>query len=68
LRHLVYASDEDVKDLVFDRLFWYGWTDVLPEGPKMLIPQTVCTPGGESPTVRRTICELGKGRIPARAE
>ena len=67
---LVYASERDVQDVTYDGLrdgpFWYGWTDVLPRGTKMLVPQTACTPGGESSAVRKNLRELGKGRIPAK--
>ena len=66
--YLVYASESDVKDVVLDGLFWYGWLDVLPAGTKMLVPQTACTPGGESSVVRDAIRQLGKGRVPPGTE
>ncbi len=63
--YLVYASEHDVKDVILESFFWYGWTDVLPEGSRMLVPETACMPGGESVKVREAIRQLGKGRIPA---
>jgi hypothetical protein len=66
--YLVYASEQDVKDEAFDGQFWFGWTDLLPQGTKMLVPQTVCTPGGESAAARKSLRELGKGRIPAKTD
>ena len=62
--YLVYASEQDVKDVIIDGLLWYGWTDVLPKGTKMLLPQTACMPGRETSAVREAIRQLGKGRIP----
>jgi hypothetical protein len=61
--YLVYSSEVAVKDVIVGELFWYGWTDVLPEGGRMLVP-AACTPGGETSTVRRALLELGQGRIP----
>ena len=45
--------------------FWFGWTDVLPEGTHMLVP-AACAPGGETTVavVRTALRELGKGRTP----
>ena len=65
--YLVYAAEVDSKDIVMENgYFWYGWTDVLPEGTKMLRPAT-CVPGGETPADRKGLHrDLGKGRIPAR--
>jgi len=64
--YLVYASEQVVKDVIMDGIFWYGWTDVLPEGTTMLVPQTVCRPGGATSAVRKALRELGRGRIPAK--
>ncbi len=64
--YLVYAYEQDVKDVIMGKIFWYGWTDVLPEGTKMLVPNTACMPGGESSAVRKAIQQLGKGCIPAK--
>jgi hypothetical protein len=68
--YLVYASEQDVQDVTLDGLpagpFWYGWTDVLPKGTKMLAPQTACVPGGKTSAVRTSLRELGKGRPPAK--
>jgi hypothetical protein len=32
--YLVYASEQDAKDVVLDDFFWYGWTDNLAKGRK----------------------------------
>ena len=68
--YLVYASEQDAQDVTIDGFpdgpFWYGWTDVLPKGTKMLVPQTACMPGGETSAVRKSVRELGKARIPAK--
>ena len=68
--YLVYASEREVKDIVMENgFFWYGWTDVLPEGTKMLVPQTACEPGGgETSATRKAIRELGKARMPGKTE
>lgn len=66
--YLVYASEVEAKDVTLDGRFWYGWTDVLSEGMKMLVPQTACTPGGEISSVRRALRLVGKGRVPAKPE
>jgi hypothetical protein len=67
--YLVYASEQDVQDVTYDGLrdgpLWYGWTDVLPRGTKMLVPQTACMPGGQTSSVRKSLRALGKGRTPA---
>jgi hypothetical protein len=44
--YLVYASQATATDISPEGHFWYGWTDVLPEGATMLTPPP-CTPGGE---------------------
>lgn len=65
---LVYASEQEVKDVIMeDGFFWYGWTDVLPRGTKVLTP-TSCSPGGESSGVRKGLSELGKGGVPIKSE
>jgi hypothetical protein len=68
--YLVYASEQDVQDVTVDGLpggpLWYGWTDVLPKGTKMLVPGTACVPGGEASAVRKSLRELGTGRPPAK--
>ena len=50
----------EAKDIVMeDDSSWYGWTDVLPEGTKMLVP-TPCAPsgdGGDKKTVHRDFGE-----------
>ncbi len=64
--YLVYAGEGDVRDVILEGgFFWYGWTDVLPKGTKMLMSGTACTLGGETSSVRKAIRELGKGRMPA---
>jgi hypothetical protein len=65
--YLVYALEVQVKDVILDEFFWYGWTDVLPAGTKMLAPQTACMPGGETSMARSALRELGKGRVAAKA-
>ena len=65
--YLLYASEMEAKDVLLGGRFWYGWTDVIPEGTKMLVP-TACAPsgdGGDKKTVHR---DLGKGKIPARTD
>lgn len=64
--YLVYASEIDVRDVTLGGSFWYGWTDVLPPGTKMLVPQTACMPGGETSAVEEAIRQLGKSRLPAK--
>ena len=67
--YLVYAGEQDVRDVILEGgFFWYGWTDVLPKGTKMLMSGTACTPGGETSSVRKAIRELGKARIPAKTD
>lgn len=66
--YLVYAAEVEVKDVTLeDGHFWYGWTDVLPKGAKMLIPEDACMPGGlaDRKVLRR---DLGKGRIPPKTD
>jgi len=60
---LVYASEQDAKDVVLDDFFWYGWTDNLAKGAKMLV-DIACTPGGKGPQVKAALRQLGKGRVP----
>jgi hypothetical protein len=68
--YLVYAVQQEVQDFTIDGTrdspLWYGWTDVLPKGTKMLVPPTACMLGGETSTVRKAIRQLGKGRQPAK--
>lgn len=46
-RYLVFASEEPASDVVLEgQFFWYGWTDVLPQGSKLL-RSVPCTPGGD---------------------
>jgi hypothetical protein len=62
--YLVYAVEREVEDVMLDEFFWYGWTDVLPKGSRMLKPQTACVPGGETSRVGHDLGQLGKGRVP----
>jgi hypothetical protein len=50
--------------------FWFGWTDVLPEGTSMLVPTVACTTGGDlaNPVIRKYARRLGRGRAPRRSE
>ncbi len=67
--YLVYAGQGKARDIILENgFFWYGWTDVLPEGTPMLVPQLACTPGGETSTATQAIRELGKGRAPAKTD
>jgi hypothetical protein len=61
--YLVYAGERGVEDgATVGRLFW---TDIFPEGTKILMPDTACTPGGEASKVRKALRQLGRGRIPS---
>lgn len=62
--YLVYAGEGTSKDVKLEDYFWYGWTDVLAEGTKMLFPRLTCTPGGEVSKVGAALRELGKGMRP----
>jgi len=64
----VFANELDVGDVALEGRFWYGWTDVLPKGTKMLMPETACTLGGETFSARKAIRQLGKARTPARTD
>ncbi len=64
--YLVYAAEMPARDVFMGDVFWYGWTDVLPVGTQMLVPQTACMPGGETSKVQKALGELGKGRSPVR--
>lgn len=63
--YFVYAEEQVSKDRLLGDMFWFGWTDVLPEGTHMLVP-AACAPGGETtvPVVRTSLRQLGKGRTP----
>jgi hypothetical protein len=63
--YLVFALEQRVKDVRLADYFWYGWTDVLPEGSAMLVPDAACKPGGEVAKVRAALNRLGPGRVPA---
>jgi hypothetical protein len=64
--YLVYASELEAKDVVLGGRFWYGWSDMLPEGTKMLVP-TSCAP--ETSADRKTLHrDLGRGRIPTKTD
>jgi hypothetical protein len=61
-------TEVDVRDVNLEGEFWYGWTDVLPKGTKMLMPQIGCTSGGKTSAVKKAIRELGKARMPAKTD
>jgi hypothetical protein len=61
--YLVFASEVPAKDAILDKFFWYGWTDVLTAGSKMLEP-TACTYGGETSKVQPQLLKLGPGKPP----
>jgi hypothetical protein len=61
--YLIFASEEGARDYRPDPdFFWYGWTDVLPAGTRMLQP--IGTLGGSvsDPLVRNRMRELGRGK------
>jgi hypothetical protein len=61
--YLVYASERKVEDVVLGTgLFWYGWTDILPTGTRMLVPEP-CSFGGPVSDVKDSLKTLGKGRV-----
>lgn len=62
--YLVYASEREVTDVILEGgFFWYGWTDVLTKGTRMLVT-TECTPSGETTELfaKKALRELGRGR------
>gem|GEM_PF-5690281 len=60
--YLVYAEQVASKDVRPDPdFFWYGWTDLIPKGRKMLVPDGACGPGGEVSQVRANVRALGRG-------
>lgn len=64
--YLVFAQSSKSYDVILDSTtFWYGWTDLLPEGSRMLEPAS-CAPGGQvdRDPVRKWIRELGRGKHP----
>lgn len=63
--YLVYASEQEARDLQPDPdFFWYGWTDVVAAGTRIVLSQNACKPAGmvSSPWVRTALHELGRGR------
>jgi hypothetical protein len=63
--YLVFASERPSKDVFLGGAFWYGWTDVIPDGTPMLM-DTECAPSGKISElfVMDAIKRLGKGRSP----
>jgi hypothetical protein len=62
--YLVYAAEVEVKDISLNDHILLGWADLLPEGTKILVPDTACMPGGEASKARKALRELGKGKRP----
>ena len=65
--YLVFGREGTAKDHRLDPdFFWFGWTDVLPPGTRMLFGDTACAPGGETSEslVRKQLAKLGRGRKP----
>ncbi|MDP9115506.1 MAG: hypothetical protein M3O20_17745 [Acidobacteriota bacterium] len=61
--YLIYAEEGEVGKFV-----WYGLTGVVPEGTKILVPES-CAPDGETSEDRKGLDHaLGKGRIPQKIE
>jgi hypothetical protein len=65
--YLVYALESKSRDVILGATFWYGWTDVLPEGTPMFVPQA-CQPGGEISSKLKTFTVLGRGRVSKKTE
>ena len=61
--YLVYAGEGASKDVKLDDYFWYGWTDVLPEGTEMLFPLLACSPAAKSPKSGPLCTNSAKGRV-----
>jgi hypothetical protein len=63
--YLVFADLQPARDYKDGDFFWYGWTDIVPEGTSILQP-TPCTPGGETndEQVRVELRALGSGKKP----
>ena len=64
--YLVFARISPAKDYRLGDFFWFGWTDVVPQGAPILQANVACTPWGETSTtlVQRAMRELGRGRVP----
>lgn len=63
--YLVYAYLGEAEDYRLDKDLWFGWTDILAPGTKMLRPMA-CTPGGLTSQrwARKAMGELGRGAAP----
>jgi hypothetical protein len=63
--YLMYAGEQEAKDVVVGDHFWIGWADLFPKGTKLLVP-VACAPSGEVSTagVDQALRELGKGKRP----
>jgi hypothetical protein len=63
--YLVFADEAPSQDVFLERNFWYGWTDIIPNGTPMLMDAS-CAPKGKVSErfVRDAIKRLGKGHSP----
>jgi hypothetical protein len=63
--YLVYAYLSEAEDYRLNPDLWFGWTDILAPGTKMLRPMA-CTPGGLTSErwAKKAMSELGKGNAP----
>jgi hypothetical protein len=63
--YLVYAYLSEAEDYRMDKDLWFGWTDILAPGTKMLRPMA-CTPGGLTSKrwAKKAMSELGRGFAP----
>jgi hypothetical protein len=61
--YLMYATSGESRDVFLEDRLWFGWTDILPKGSQMLVPE-VCAESGESSSRKRLIHQLGKGLSP----
>jgi hypothetical protein len=64
-RYLLFVSIKTSQEVFLEDYFWYGWTDVIPEGDPILEIKP-CTPSGEISRGQGFVRNLGKGRTPKR--
>jgi hypothetical protein len=64
---LVFADEGPSQDRMLGEKFWYGWTDVVPQGTRLL-ELRVCTPSGEISKVSEALKRLGKGSVPSNGQ
>jgi hypothetical protein len=62
--YLIFASEEGARDYRPDGDLWYGWTDVLPAGTRMLQPMGTFGSDLSDPLVRGNMRQLGRGKKP----